>query len=112
MKKNLVLTFAFALALALTSFSQNTELVYIQIQEKLAGGGIDSYMKITYPDQTTKTVELTKLRYDGDGAEENGKIIQKELQELLRQGYELTSSSTASGDIIITTKIFLTRKKK
>ena len=34
---------------------------------EMAGGGIDSYMKITYPDQTTKTVELTKLRYDGDG---------------------------------------------
>lgn len=111
MKKLSLFLFVFFLVLSFNALSQDKELVYIQIQEKLAGGGIDSYMKITYPDQSVKTVALTKLRYDGEGADENGKIIQKEIQELLKQGYELTSTTTGSGDIVITTKIFMTRKK-
>jgi len=88
------------------------ELIYIRIQEKIAPMAvIDSYMQITYPDQTTRLVELGKIGIKSDGADENGKKIQWELNIMLNMGYEITSTSM-SGDLSLTTTVmFLTRNK-
>jgi hypothetical protein len=103
--------FALLFIISAKGMAQNTELVYIRIQEKLAGSAYDSYIRITYPDQTSKVVELGKLGLGGSGAEENGKIIQKEISTLLNQGYEITATAGGSGDSVSSTLLFLTRKK-
>jgi hypothetical protein len=110
-KKIKLLPLAFILITTL-GFSQTKELIYIRIQEKFGGAAYDSYMQITFPNQTSKLIELKKLGFGGSGAEENGKIIQKEIADLLNQGYDLTSSSTGSNDGITTTTLFLIRKKE
>jgi hypothetical protein len=42
-------------------FSQSKELVYIRIQENIIGNGLNSYMRITFPDRPSKLVDLTRL---------------------------------------------------
>ena len=91
--------------------SQAKQLIYIRVQESFGPIGFDSYMHITYPDQTTKYIELVKVGIGGKGADDNGKVIQREISRLLNQGYEILSSSTGSGDNSTTTTLFLSRKE-
>jgi len=106
------LLFLIFILTTVNAISQNSDLIYIRIQEKFAGAAFESYMRITYTDQTSKLIELNKMGYGGSGAEENGKIIQKEVGILLNQGYEIASTSTGCNEGFSTTIIFLTRKKE
>jgi hypothetical protein len=112
MKNTRLFFFAAFLALTSTGFAQAIELVYIRIQEKLAGAAYESFISISYPDQTSKRVELDKLGLGGSGAEPNGKIIQREIAILLNEGYQIASTSSGSGDVLYSTTMFLTRKKE
>jgi hypothetical protein len=112
MKALKLILFALLFIVSAKDFSQTKELVHIRIQEKYSGPGFESYMRITYPDQPSRLIELGKLGAGGSGAEENGKIIQKEISTLLNQGYEITATSGGTNDAISVTILFLTRKKE
>ncbi len=90
-------------------------MVYIRIQENIVTAGIaslDSYMSIIYPDQSTKSVELSKLGNKGQSAEENGKKIQAEISQLINNGYEIISCSVGGDYMASTTVMILTRQKE
>lgn len=72
------LLFILFITCSINCYCQTSDAVYIHIQQSMKGGANTSYMVITYPDQTSKNVELVKLGWTGSGAEENGKVIQKE----------------------------------
>lgn len=100
------------LCLCLFSRAQATQLVYIRIQEEITGNLLyNSYIQITYHDQSTKLIDLKRLSPTGKGSEENGKIIQQEVSRLLNQGYQIISASTGSNDAATTTTLFLSRKE-
>ena len=96
------------LLLALSGFTQS-KVVYIRVQEANASVSFDSYMSITYPDQSSKTIVLARVK-NAERVEANGKIIHKEITTLINDGYELNSCSVG-GDVGATTTIFVFIKK-
>lgn len=113
MKSIKIILLFILMSAALNGYSQTKEVIYIRIQENIAWSGmfsIKSYMSIIFPDQTSKQFELKKLQESGKNAEENGKIIQRELSTLINDGYEINSSSVGADFNVSTTVIILTRK--
>ena len=99
--------------MSLSAFSQTKELVYIRIQENLSAFGVspvESYMSIIYADQSTKWVDLVKISGNRQGAEANGKTIQKEISTLVNEGYEIQFTSVGADNYVSTTLIILIRK--
>lgn len=113
MKKiKLILTIAL-FALSFNAISQAKEIVYIRIQENIMGSGApSSYMSIIYPDQSSKSIELTKIGSKGQAAEENGKKIQAEISQLINSGYEIISCSLGADYIASTTVMIFARQKE
>jgi uncharacterized lipoprotein NlpE involved in copper resistance len=106
----IILTF---LSLTGSLFAQEKSLVYVHIQENISYIGIpkfDSYMTIAFPNEGTQTVELNKLQSNGNGSEDNAKIIRTALEALINQGYEIVSQSVGADLNVATTKIILVKE--
>ncbi len=85
----------------------------MRIQENTSSFGVspvESYMSIIYPDQSTKWIDLVKVTGDKNGAETNGKTIQKAVSLLVNQGYEIQFTSVGADNYVSTTIIILIRR--
>jgi hypothetical protein len=98
----------------LSIYSQkNSDVVVLKIQQNYDLSNVDSYIRISYPDENTKTLPLTKAGYRSDDAKEdaNTKIIQKAINELVKEGYKIVSSDI-SGDFHLTRTLMIFERKK
>jgi len=100
------------LSINLKSYSQTKEVVYVNIHEVLYDA-FDSFIHITYPDQSSKWIDLEKhIRSKGKEVEENDRKIHAELSKLINDGYVIQSSSTGGDATSTITIIILVRTKE
>lgn len=92
------------------------DVVVMRIYETSANA--DAYIRISYPDETTKTIALKKgtgRKMEDTDMKENDKLIQKTINSLIDEGYQLISSSgsvNTTYDITKTFIIFCRNKKE
>lgn len=100
--------------LAITIFSQKKQdVVILKIQQNYDLLKMDSYILISYPDETTKTIKLSSAgwRAEDSGETSNASVIQMEINSLTKEGYELLSNDI-SGDFHLTRTLMTFTKKK
>ncbi len=56
---------------------------------------VNSMIVITYPDETTKVVDLGPFKYNAEFLEDNGKTITKTLNMLHNEGYRVLETSSS-----------------
>lgn len=110
--KKIFLLLGFILLISFQGKSQKKELIYIRIQEVITGINMESYIRIAYPDHSTKFVPLIKLGKEGKDSELNAKKIQFEISTLLAEGYEIQSCSIGADYLLSSTVFLLTRTKE
>jgi hypothetical protein len=116
--KNARLFFAVLLTMfIMTAHSQKkSEVVYLKIQQSYFDARIKSFIRISFPDENIKSIELSKgsWKNEGDNPEEieNTKLIQRSINSLTDAGYEVVSC-TATGDAtaLFTLMVFSREKR-
>lgn len=95
-------------------YAQNKqEVVVMRVQEQVSMKST-CYIRISYPDETTKTIQLKTAghKIDEVDADENAKTIQKAINSITNEGYQVVSSSTSQYVDISRTLIIFSRNKK
>ena len=81
---------------SLSSYAQKkNDVVCMKITQNYLLLKTDSYILISYPDETTKVIALAKAGFRIDDAEEdaNTKLIQKTINSIIEAGYQIVSTS-------------------
>jgi len=91
---------ALLLLFIINGYAQNKqEVIVMKIQESAALLKNMSYIRISYPDETIKTIELKNVsnytKMDNEDANANAKTIQKTINSITNENYQIVSSSVS-----------------
>ena len=103
-----------SILLATLCYSQNKqEIVIVKIQQNYDQLKVDSYILISYPNETTKTIGLVSAGFRENDKEEisNALAIQMTVNSLIKEGYEIVSTDIC-GDIHFTRTLMVFSRKK
>ena len=103
------------LLLSLTNFAQSKqEIIMVKIYQNYSPAiKADSYIQISYPNETTKTIELITragFKMDDPIEDANTKTIQKTINTIIADGYQLLSSDISGDYTYSRTLMIFTRK--
>src|SRR5690554_248755 len=114
MKPGEITLISLMLLFFLPNYAQSAqEIIIVKINQSYEmSKWVDSYNRISYPNETNKTIKLEKAGFKIDDADEdaNSKTIQIMVNSILKEGYQIYSTSI-SGDYKYTRTIMIFIRK-